>query len=88
MDFGYDPSGPGVFWVRFEFREKISYSRQLDFFRTLDYDDEDEVIGVEFVAPNTQGINLEGVPHADEIAEAIRAFRAATTQFAPAQVQG
>jgi hypothetical protein len=88
MDIGYDPIGPGVLWVRFEFRERVAYGKELDFFRTLEYDEHDEVVGVTFLAPNTRGIDLEGVPHADEIADAIRAFRAATTQFAPAPVKG
>jgi hypothetical protein len=50
-------------------------------------DDQDEVVGVTFLAPNTRGINLEGVPRAEEIADAIRAFRAATTPFQPAVVK-
>jgi uncharacterized protein YuzE len=74
--------------VRFAWRERLSHTRQLDFHRSLDIDQDGEVVGVTFLAASSHGIDLEGVPHADEIAEAIRAFRAATAQFAPASVKG
>jgi hypothetical protein len=87
-DFNYDPIGPGVLRVRFAFRERLAYSRELDFFRTLEYDENDEVVGVTFLGVNERAIDLDGVPRADEIAEAIRAFRAATAQFHPVVAKG
>jgi len=87
VDLSFDPVGE-VLRVRFAWRERLSHTQQLDFHRSLDIDYNGQVVGVTFLAVGSHGIDLEGVPHADEIAEAIRAFRAATTQFAPASVKG
>jgi hypothetical protein len=85
MDRKFDPVGT-VLRVRFEYRERLGYSKDLDFFRTLEYDHERKVVGAVFLAID-RGINLEGVPRAEEIADAIGAFRAATTPFQPAVVK-
>ena len=81
----YDPEGDTLH-VKLDVRAHLGHSQQLDFFRSLEYDD-GELISVFFIAAS-KGINLEGVPRAEEIAEAIRAFRGATTQFEPVNAGG
>jgi len=48
-------------------------TRMLDDRRMVDFDVDNQPIGVEFLC-FSEGINLEGVPRADEIAAALRAF--------------
>ncbi len=48
-------------------------SRPVDDARIVDYDAEDRVVGVELLDAS-HGINLEGLPEAEAIAEAIRSF--------------
>ena len=83
----FQPEGE-LLHVTFEWREGLSHNKELDFYRALDIDQFGEVVGVTFLAAGSHGIDLDGVPHAEEIAHAIRAFRAATTQFESARVQG
>lgn len=44
---------------------------RLDEARIIDYGADGSVVGVEFISPS-RGINLMGVPHADEIERAAR----------------
>lgn len=48
-------------------------SRAVDDARIVDYDAEDHVVGVELLDAS-HGIDLEGLPEAEAIAEAIRSF--------------
>ena len=48
-------------------------THQLDQRRRVDYDARDEPIGLE-ILDVTDGIDLDGVPRANEIREALRAF--------------
>lgn len=48
-------------------------TRMLDDRRMVDYDEEGQPIGVEFLC-FSDGITLEDVPRAEEIAQALRAF--------------
>jgi uncharacterized protein YuzE len=47
--------------------------RMVDDRRNVDYDANDEPIGVEFLCV-TDGISLDGIPRADQIARALQAF--------------
>jgi uncharacterized protein YuzE len=47
--------------------------RMVDDRRNVDYDDAGQPIGVEFLCVS-EGVSLDGLPRADEIARALRAF--------------
>jgi hypothetical protein len=78
----YDPEGDTL-TVSFEWRERLGAARLMDIQRILLYDQESELVGVQFLAIR-HGVDLTDVPRADEIVEAVRAFRSATTEFLPA----
>lgn len=72
MHVQYDSEADAVY-VRL--REPIGdvKSRRVDDARIVDYDAEGHVVGVELLDAS-HGIDLEGLPEADAIAEAIRSF--------------
>lgn len=72
MHVQYDSEADAVY-VRL--REPIGElkSRPVDDARIVDYDAEGQVVGVELLDAS-HGIDLEGLPEADAIAEAIRSF--------------
>jgi hypothetical protein len=41
----------------------------------VDYDESDEVVGVEFLAIQQEGLDLRGIPEADRIADALETLR-------------
>ena len=79
----YDPESD-VLQVDLRFFERLSSARQLDQRRVLHYDENGEVAAIDFLLAS-RGIDLANVPEPDRIADAIRAFRAATTEFAVTQ---
>lgn len=72
MHVQYDSEADAVY-VRL--REPIGdvKSRPVDDARIVDYDAEGQVVGVELLDAS-HGIDLEGLPEADAIAEAMRSF--------------
>ncbi len=72
MHVQYDSEADAVY-VRL--REPIGdvKSRPVDDARIVDYDAEGHVVGVELLDAS-HGIDLEGLPEADAIAEAMRSF--------------
>ena len=69
MDLEYSPRADALY-VRFVDRP-VAYSEDISrsgfYERGIDYDDGDTPVGVEFLNVS-QGVDLTGVPHADEIA--------------------
>ncbi len=67
----YDPEADAVY---VSFREVeaggIRDSLELDESRHVDYDHNDQIVGIEFLKVR-DGINLDGVPHADDIRHAL-----------------
>jgi len=43
--------------------------------RYVDYDDSGDVVGIEFLAIGEDGVNLEGLPEADRVEEAIESIQ-------------
>lgn len=78
----YDPQGDTL-TISFEFRERLGAARLLDIQRMLLFDEQDELVGVQFLAVR-KGVDLADIPRADEIIDAVRAFQSATTEFLPA----
>jgi len=71
MQVSYDEEADAMY-VRFRPREGHIKSTRLDEQRVLDRDDTG-VVGVEFLFVS-RGVNLEGLPEADRIAEVMRSF--------------
>lgn len=71
MQVSYDEEADAMY-VRFRPREGHIKSTRLDEQRVLDHDDTG-VVGVEFLFVS-RGVNLEGLPEADRIAEVMRSF--------------
>lgn len=73
MFVSYDSDADAVY-VRFE-RDapEVVETREIDTWRYADYGADGTVIGIEFLRAS-HGIDLEGVPHATEVREAIRAL--------------
>lgn len=71
----YDPERQ-LLYVRLKERG-VAITRTEDFGRDryVDYDESDEVVGVEFIAIKQEGLDLRGIPEADRIAEAIGTLR-------------
>lgn len=68
----FDPEGDALY-VALEDSDGEVESEQLDEFRIIDYDEDGSPVGVEFLFVS-RGLDLTGIPHADRIAAAIRAF--------------
>ncbi len=70
MDLKYSPRADALY-VRFTDRP-VAYSEDISrngyYQRGVDYDDDDEPVGVELLNVS-KGVDLTGVPHADEIAQ-------------------
>jgi uncharacterized protein YuzE len=69
MHISYDLEADAVM-VTFRDPQQPTKMRILDDLRFVHYDATDEVWGVEFIEVS-RGMNLEGVPHADEISAAL-----------------
>jgi uncharacterized protein YuzE len=72
----YDPDVDALY-VDLETRSDGDVHRtvELDASRLIDYDAAGQVLGVEFLGAS-DGINLDGVPHAEAIRGALKAFPA------------
>ncbi len=71
MFISYDTDADAVY---VKLRTDIAHSaetREIDWQRYVDYDEQGQLIGVEFLGVS-RGINLTGVPEAEHVAEAIR----------------
>ncbi len=71
MQVSYDEEADAMY-VRFRPREGHIKSTRIDEQRVLDRDDAG-IVGVEFLFVS-RGVNLEGLPEAEHIAEAMRSF--------------
>ena len=68
----FDPEGDALY-VSLDDVDGELESEELDEFRIVDYDENGIPVGIEFLFVS-RGLNLTGVPEADRIAAAIRAF--------------
>lgn len=77
MYFTYD-SEADAGYVRFRPKSpgQVAYTRSIDEDRNVDYDANDEPVGVEFLNMS-DGVRVSGLPRADEIRELIAALRVA-----------
>ena len=69
----YDPEAGGVIEVTFRVPRVRSFGHQIDERRIIHKDEAGEVVSVEFLFVD-QGVDLRGIPHAEEIAETIRSL--------------
>lgn len=69
----YDPEAGGVIEVKFCVPEPKSWGYQIDERRIIHRDEAGEVVAVEFLFVD-QGVDLTGIPHAEEIAETLRSL--------------
>lgn len=76
MTIRFDPDADALY-VAFADRRAgdVARTEELGDGRQVDYDASGAILGVEFLFVS-QGLNLTGVPRADEVAAAIRAFPA------------
>ncbi len=72
MQLEYDTEADAIY-VRFRDPQGRVRSHRIDDRRIVDYDERDEVVGVELLAVS-HGVDLDGVPEASRIAEAMRSF--------------
>lgn len=68
MKFSYDPEADAVYFA-FD-KRRIEYAEELDDYRLLMIAADESVIGVELLYVS-EGVDLRGLPHAAEIAEAL-----------------
>lgn len=69
MSFSYDPEADAVaFWFN---DRKADYAEELDHRRNLIYAEDDSVIGLELLSVS-KGVDLGGLPHAEELAEHLK----------------
>ena len=69
----YDPEAGGVIEVAFHPRHGRTFGEQLDERRIMHRDEAGQVISVEFLFVD-QGVDLTGIPQAEEIAETLRSL--------------
>ena len=72
MQLEYDTEADAIY-VRFRDPQGRVRSHRIDDRHIVDYDERDEVVGVELLAMS-HGVDLEGIPEASRIAEAMRSF--------------
>lgn len=72
MQVTYDEDADAIY-VELKKHDLVAHTREIDSNRMVDYDDAGDVVGVEFLSISS-GINLEGVPSADRVAQALRAI--------------
>ncbi len=68
----FDPEADALY-VAFGERRAVARTVELGDGRQVDYDADGGLLGVEFLNVS-DGLNLNGVPHQDEVAAALRAF--------------
>ena len=71
MRVSYDPEADAIY-VRFREPHGSVRTQTVDDLRMIDHDDEG-IVGIELLAVS-RGLNLRGLPKADEIAVAIRSI--------------
>ncbi len=76
MQVQYD-SDADALYVEFLADAKVARTAAVDARRNVDYDGDDQVVGIELLAVSA-GIDLDGLPHAAEIGAALRDLAAAT----------
>lgn len=77
IHLSYDREGDALY-VSFDaepVRVRPARCERLDDFRGVDLDRRGEPLGVEFLFVSEAGVNLAGVPHAEELAELLGALR-------------
>lgn len=73
MFISYDSQADAVY-IQFDSTAALSTdTREIDMWRYVDYDETGEVIGVEFLRVS-HGIDLTGMPEAEQVAAAIRSL--------------
>ena len=72
MEVRYDPEADAVS-VDLRGAQGRVRTRRIDEQRLLDYDERGELVGIEFLFVS-RGVNLDGLPEAERIAEAMRSF--------------
>jgi uncharacterized protein YuzE len=73
MFVSYDSDADAVYVKLRTDAEHSAETREIDMWRYADYDDDGQLIGVEFLRAS-HGINVFGVPSATAVAEAIRSL--------------
>lgn len=75
IEVRYDPE-PQLLYVRLkESRGAIVNTKDCGRHRYVDYDEDGEVVGIEFLALRRDGLDLDGLPEADRVAEAIESIQ-------------
>lgn len=72
MQLHYDPQADAIY-VRFAEPETSVRTERLDRRRLIDYDEQNEPVGVEFLSVS-EGIEFAGIPRANEIREALHSL--------------
>ncbi len=73
MQVRYDPEADAIYVSLREPDGQLRSRNAGDWRRVVDYDEAGEPVGVELLAVST-GLDLDGLPEADAISAAIRAF--------------
>ena len=73
MELRYDPEADAIYVALGEHEGRVRSRNAGDWRRVIDYDDTGEPVGIELLAVST-GVDLEGLPDAKAIGEAIRSF--------------
>ncbi|MDE2696751.1 MAG: DUF2283 domain-containing protein [Chloroflexota bacterium] len=73
MELRYDPEADAIYVALREHEGQVRSRNAGDWRRVVDYDETGEPVGVELLAVSA-GVDLEGLPDAEAIGEAIRSF--------------
>lgn len=77
MHLEYDPEADAIYVSLTNEEETVHHSSELDDLRAVDYAENGEPVGMEFLCVS-RGINLEGVPERTRIAEILRSAHLVT----------
>jgi uncharacterized protein YuzE len=72
MQVRYDPEADAVYVDLREAQGRVR-TRRIDEQRLLDYDEQGELVGIEFLFVS-RGVHLEGLPEAERVADIMRSF--------------
>ncbi len=75
IEVRYDPSRQLLYVRLKESRGAIVNTKDFGRDRYVDYDEDGEVVGIEFLALRQDGLDLDGLPEADRVAEAIESIQ-------------
>ena len=70
MFITYDSDADAVYVTLQAPEREITETREIDLYRYVDYDEDERVVGVEFLGVS-RGIDLRGEPEAERVAEAL-----------------